>query len=180
MTLITKFATYGNFLIGASYDDIMDIDLDVQYVFDSCLYPQGAKDLVAFWGYKGAVNPCYKIGKWQKKYSKDNACRVWSESTRKRVATQVPLIKNWEIYNLSYEDLPDVKATWFIDPPYQYNKKKYTFNDIDYHKLANWTKERKGLAIACDKQGADWLDFKVLKEHRAFSEKKYNEMIYIK
>ena len=52
-----------------------------------------------------------------------------------------------------------MEATWFIDPPYQYGGNHYVVNDVDYHELAAWCKQRKGQVIVCENTKATWLDF---------------------
>ena len=60
-----------------------------------------------------------------------------------------------------YKSLPNVKATWFIDPPYQ-TKGGYVISDVDYFELGKWCKSRKGQVIVCENAEADWLDFNPL------------------
>jgi hypothetical protein len=63
----------------------------------------------------------------------------------------------------SYEDAPDVEATWFIDPPYQHaNRRGYLCKGIDYARLSDWCRSRRGQVIVCEQEGADWLPFKPL------------------
>ena len=38
----------------------------------------------------------------------------------KNIANQLENIRHWKIIHGSYEDLENVEATWFIDPPYQF------------------------------------------------------------
>lgn len=65
----------------------------------------------------------------------------------------------------SYLDLPDVEATWFIDPPYQKaNRRGYREGapGIDFDQLASWCRSRRGQIIVCEQAGADWLPFEPL------------------
>jgi 16S rRNA G966 N2-methylase RsmD len=72
-------------------------------------------------------------------------------------------IKHWDIRNESFENAPDIDATWYIDPPYSGNGGKYyTNNKIDYKFLGEWCKNRKGQVIVCENEGADWLPFESL------------------
>jgi hypothetical protein len=71
-------------------------------------------------------------------------------------------IKNWSITLVSYEQLPNLEATWFIDPPYQKGGKAYQENKIDYSHLAGWCKSRRGQVIVCENDGGDWLPFRPL------------------
>lgn len=85
------------------------------------------------------------------------------ERDLKRIAKNLFKIKHWVIKEGSYEDLENEEATWFIDPPYQYGgEHQYKFGNkqIDFIKLAEWCKSRKGQSIVCETTKADWLDFK--------------------
>jgi len=77
-------------------------------------------------------------------------------------------VKHWTVLNSSYEDLENVEATWFIDPPYQFGGKYYHSSAsnkfIDYQKLAEWCKNRNGEIIVCENSKADWLPFDPLAE----------------
>lgn len=75
-------------------------------------------------------------------------------------------IKHWEIKLGSYDELENVEATWFIDPPYEFGGHEYKCSNknIDFNKLAEWCKERNGQAIVCENTKATWLPFKPMKE----------------
>jgi len=75
-------------------------------------------------------------------------------------------IKHWEIKLGSYDELENVEATWFIDPPYEFGGHEYKCSNknIDFDKLAEWCKERNGQAIVCENTKATWLTFKPMKE----------------
>ena len=86
----------------------------------------------------------------------------WGERVRQTIASQVDLIRHWEVYNASYEDLPfSGEAAWFIDPPYQRQGQHYRFGaaGIDYPALGEWCRTRPGQVIVCENKGADWLPF---------------------
>ena len=75
-------------------------------------------------------------------------------------------IKHWEIKLGSYDEIENVEATWFIDPPYQFGGHEYKCSNknIDFDKLAKWCRERKGQSIVCENTKADWLPFKPMTE----------------
>ncbi len=77
-----------------------------------------------------------------------------------RIAKQVNNIKHWQIILGDYRELDNVKATWFIDPPYQYGGEHYVHSDIYYPGLAEWCRRRWGQVIVCENTKADWMDFK--------------------
>jgi 16S rRNA G966 N2-methylase RsmD len=89
----------------------------------------------------------------------------------KKIAGDLHKIKHWKIELGSYEDLPNEKATWFIDPPYQFGGHVYPMSNkfIDYPALAKWSAERKGQIIVCENTKADWMDFKPMKRQRGSS-----------
>jgi site-specific DNA-adenine methylase len=80
-----------------------------------------------------------------------------------RIANDLYKIKHWTILNKSYSELENERATWFVDPPYQF-KKWYRDNNIDYQSLAGWCKGRIGQVIVCENSYASWLDFEPLVE----------------
>ena len=82
----------------------------------------------------------------------------------KKTASNLNKIKHWKIYNESFENSENIKATWFIDPPYQFGGEHYkeSSKKIDFKKLANWCKSRQGQVIVCENTKADWLNFNPL------------------
>jgi len=99
---------------------------------------------------------------------------------RRRIERSTNRIKNWEINHGSYEQAPNIEATWFIDPPYQLliinptrtlqdqsgNAYRYGQSTINYAQLAAWCKTRQGQTIVCEQQPAAWLPFKPFKPQR--------------
>lgn len=98
----------------------------------------------------------------------------------RRIADMVPKIKHWQILQGDYTDAPDVEATWFIDPPYVNLKRGYAYRGIDYNKLADWCKSRKGQVIACEQEGANWLSFQQLREVRTTNNTKKMEVVWLR
>lgn len=84
------------------------------------------------------------------------------------IAENLFKIKHWDIKHGDYVTLENEKATWFIDPPYQFGGQYYKFGNknIDFTELGNWCKSRDGEIIVCENHKADWLNFKPLKEMR--------------
>ena len=84
----------------------------------------------------------------------------------KRIAKEIYKIKHWKIKLGSFDEIDNVEATWFIDPPYQFGGHEYKFSNkqIDFINLAEWCKSRNGQAIVCENTKADWLPFKPMKE----------------
>lgn len=78
----------------------------------------------------------------------------------KNIASQLWKIKHWKIELGTYEDIPNQKATWFIDAPYQKNRgEHYKHSNIDFEFLKKWTVQREGQIIVCESGEADWLPF---------------------
>ena len=82
------------------------------------------------------------------------------------IANQLYKIKHWNIIQLSYEDLKNENATWFIDPPYQFGGEHYkeSSKNINFTELSEWCKSRNGQVIVCENTKADWLPFKPMVE----------------
>lgn len=100
------------------------------------------------------------------KKSPGNFCD-WDEKHRKLLSEELYKIKHWDIREESYENAQNFDATWFIDAPYSPNSdnfggKYYVNNKIDYTKLSEWCKERKGQVIVCENVNSTWLPFRPL------------------
>lgn len=119
------------------------------------IMPDGpARDLAGFWCSGGAFAPITRPTAW----GRDSYARL-----RERVAQEVHHIRRWTVLEGSYESLPDIEATWFVDPPYQGRagaKYRRGSKEIDYASLGEWCRTRRGLTIVCDAVGADWLDWR--------------------
>lgn len=91
----------------------------------------------------------------------------WGAKRRARIARQVDAIKHWVIVEGDYTSLPNYKATWFVDPPYEKAGKSYRFHDIDRAALGEWCLSRNGQLIVCEAVGATWLPFRELGNFKA-------------
>jgi len=104
--------------------DISQIDLDKAH-----------KDLIGFCINRGSIVPKSIVQKWSCQVaSKPN----WASTTAfslQRIAKLLPEIKHWKTQIGDYKNLPDIEATWFIDPPYQFGGEHYSVNGIDYSEL---------------------------------------------
>ena len=117
-----------------------------------------ARTLLGFKIGQGSQSPRDKCSPW--------GANEWDEKAREKLAIQVELIRHWKIIEGDYTKAPDVKATWFIDPPYQVEGFRYmaSGNAIDFPALGAWCRSRKGLVMVCENAGADWLPFVPLYE----------------
>ena len=117
--------------------------------------PKEAKYLIGFCINRGSIAP-KNIASGFNNWNQDKI----------RIANNVFKIKHWEVIKGSYEDLLNENATWFIDPPYEFGGEHYKEStaNIDFGKLGNWCKSRKGQVIVCENTKAQWLDFKPMKD----------------
>ena len=102
----------------------------------------------------------------------------WSQKKKEMIASQLHAIKHWKIEQCSYEQIPNRKATWYIDPPYEAAGSRYRHNKMDYPALAKWCQEREGQVIVCEQFPAKWMDFIPLKHGRNASNKTYTEVAW--
>jgi len=102
----------------------------------------------------------------------------WTERKRKMIADQLQYIRHWTVEKLSYDQIPNRQATWFIDPPYEEGGKRYRHNKIDYLMLGEWCKKRTGQVMVCEQDNAKWLDFKHFNAFRNASNKDYKELLW--
>jgi hypothetical protein len=152
-----------NYLIHVSPDEIRGLPVVFDHV-DELNVCQEAKSLIGFWLNKGTVQPSKSPSKWMRDYQvKQPGCTYWSPAVTERIAQQVPFIRHWTISLASYETIPNMKSTWFIDPPYQVAGRAYRFHDINYPALGEWCQSRAGQVVVCENAGAEWLQFRTFR-----------------
>jgi site-specific DNA-adenine methylase len=78
-----------------------------------------------------------------------------------RIANDLHKIRHWKLILGDYRTIANFPATWYIDPPYQFQH-EYVHNNIDYTTLAEWCKSRQGQVIVCENSHANWMNFKPL------------------
>lgn len=120
---------------------------------------QEAKWLLGFWIVKGQSSPGYIPSPWMKL----GAISCWGDKVRERVASQLRYIRHWRVKEVSYKSLPNMEATWFVDPPYQKAGSEYKFKVFDYERLGKWCRTRLGQVIVCEAEGVDWLPFRTFR-----------------
>ena len=145
--------------------EIMSIPAEVPGMVDDLAICEEARWLVGFWCNKGTASPCKSASKWMRSGTRPNS--FWGSTIRERIALQVEAIQHWQVIEGSYDQAPDVPATWFVDPPYQDMGKYYRHRKVDYEQLATWCKTREGQVMVCEQQGAGWLPFKPFATIRA-------------
>lgn len=148
------------YLIQATSEEILSLPLydGTWETLDDLNIPQEQKWLIGWHMNKGTSRPSKSPSKWMRTTDVLGE-NYWGPGLRARIARQVPLIKHWEIRHGSYEELPDIPATWFVDPPYMVAGKGYRMNNVDYKHLGQWSQQRSGQVIVCENAGADWLPF---------------------
>lgn len=146
------------YLIGASEAEILALPDDFQHVNELDIVP-GAKNLIGFWLGKGKSSPGLSRSKWAREYRASLNCKVWGAPVRRRIASQLPKIRHWEVIDGDYTTAPDIAAHWFVDPPYSVAGRAYPVRDVDYTVLAEWARNRQGFVQVCENEGATWLPF---------------------
>lgn len=155
-----KICELWDYLIHVKATEIENLPIKFNHI-DDLKIPAGAKHLLGFWIAKGTASPRKSPSAWQREYGPvSTCCKVWGNAAKQRVMCQLDGIRYWKIIQGSYKEAPDIKATWFVDPPYAVAGKNYPNSNVDYVDLALWLKTRKGKAIICENKGAAWLDFK--------------------
>jgi hypothetical protein len=102
----------------------------------------------------------------------------WIGQLKRTILWHSDHIKHWKVTCRAYADLPNERATWYIDPPYQGVPNGYRCGVPDYRHLAGWCRWRRGQVIVCEGEGANWLPFRFLANHRAVSGKMYAELVW--
>ena len=142
---IVKFTTLKNYLIFLQPNDNLN-----NYTFDC----EEAKMLMGFIIAKGVERPRCKPTE-RATVGRPNTINF----TLNKIKGNLHKIKHWTILHGSYLELKNEKATWFIDPPYQFGGSSYVENKIDFSQLSEWCKTRIGQSIVCENTKADWLPF---------------------
>jgi site-specific DNA-adenine methylase len=97
-------------------------------------------------GFATGVSRCQPVNRISSFGAKKGGTAV----VKKYLLALVGNISHWKITNLSYEELPNKRATWFIDPPYQYFGHHYKFKEMDFGFFGDWCRERKGQLMVCE------------------------------
>lgn len=149
-----------DYLLNVDPTEIMELPNmpEVGDSVDNYSLPQEAKWLIGFWLNRGSAQP--KKSRTAFSARTDRAQLLWGTKAKERIASQLPIIEEgWTITEGGYERAGNDEATWLIDPPYADKGKHYRFPLTDFDTLAAWSKQRKGLVMVCEQEGADWLPF---------------------
>lgn len=149
------------FLINASKQDILSLPrfekgLDLRNLNLS----KGQKNFCGYWASRGSNTPRNIVSTFAMGNSNGSE---YFENIKYLVSENLYKIKHWKVKQIGYSELTEnIKATWFIDPPYKEGGKHYIHNLIDYENLKNWSLNRNGEIIVCENIEASWLPFKHL------------------
>lgn len=166
------------YLIRVTPKEILQLpDIQIDQTVDDLGVCEEARYLIGWWLNGGSAQPKKSPGSWMRKtieyggtgWVTGGGQLSWGERVRQRIASQIEYIRHWTFIESTYEDAPDIEATWFIDPPYIEAGKYYRYNShgIDYAHLGQWCKERKGQVMVCENVGANWLPFDYFRDIQA-------------
>lgn len=169
------------YLIRVTPEEILSLpDVQNDQTVDDLLLTQEQRWLIGFWLNKGTVQPCKRPSAWMRQGIRPNS--QWGQAIKERIASQLGSIRHWRVIEGNYTVLPDVNATWFVDPPYQQQGNHYLFKVPNFESLGEWCQRRKGQLIVCEAEGATWLPFKPFREIKSSEaksgSKKFKEGIY--
>lgn len=168
------------YLIRVSSAEILSLpDLGPYDTVDDLKVCQEAKWLIGFWLNSATSSPRKSPSAWMRSGIRPGC--FWGTRVRQTIASQVDGIRHWTILEGGYETLPNVSATWFIDPPYQHAGRHYTFGStlLDYVHLGAWCRARNGQIIVCESAGAAWLPFTPLASIKTARRRRSQEAIWI-
>jgi len=132
------------------------------------------RKLMGFWSETAQAQPRDSVTTFSQFYNS-------KRDIRKQTADQLYKIRHWKIVCGDYREIENTKATWFIDPPYQFGgEHQYKFGNkqIDFVKLAEWCKSRNGQIIVCENTKADWLPFYPARKHQGAANTNTTEAIW--
>jgi site-specific DNA-adenine methylase len=158
--------TVWQYLFSASWKEVMELPI-VTSMNDERLkdIPDGARNLIGFNMNTGVSSPAKTLSARHRKNRETKDYESgWSVGHRLRCADQAEEIQSldWTIIPGDYTLAPDIRACWYIDPPY-FNQagKQYPMHlkPEEYPPLGEWCKKRQGQTMVCENEGATWLPF---------------------
>ena len=136
--LDVRVAAVWQYLLQASSKDILALPdlMEGQSLDEFQSLTQAERRLIGF-----ALRPDSGPRKTAGKYNRWPANKPY-------VASVVPRIKHWRFIHGDYRTLdallPNSKASWFVDPSFQTGGEFYRHHEIDYPRLQEWCRQRKG------------------------------------
>lgn len=157
--------TLWDWLIKCSAADVSAIPSSFEDIDQVLALERPQRLLVGFWVAKGRAEVSGQLSPWYFQHRNEIDCKVWGPAVKARILKQKPSITGWRAFPLSYDEIPDFKAHWHVDPPYAGSVgRRYPHSDINYSELAAWCRSRRGSVDVCENDGADWLPFERLCE----------------
>lgn len=161
VVLVERFATVAalwRWLIRIHPKEILALpDIEAGEMIPGLDVCDEAKALIGFWANAACEKPRLQMSKWAKAATHQ---LYWGPRVRSRIVEQVAQIRHWTVIEGDYTEAPDVRATWFVDPPYNNSAgSRYVHAGLDYRRLGDWCRVRKGQTIVCENEGATWLPF---------------------
>jgi hypothetical protein len=150
-----------DYLIHAKASEIRQLPIGIRHMDDCPELCQEAKWLIGWWFHKAGAAPANAPSAWNRNWN--GLSLFWGTELRERIARTVDIIDHWKITHGEYFQIPNQRASWFIDAPYDNPAgEHYTHgrDGIDYHHLGVWCKDRQGQTIVCEGPEARWLDFR--------------------
>jgi hypothetical protein len=171
-----EIAALWRWLIRVSVDEVMSLPLDPTHIGNDNITDE-ARILIGMWCARGRTRPARTLNSsWFK--SGRYPSSFWGEYVRNRIAQQVTQIRHWRLIEGDYSSAPDVRATWFFDPPY-IGARHYLARVENYAALADFCRTRSGLVIVCEQRGAEWLPFKKFRAAKSIARGSYHEVVHI-
>lgn len=175
-----KVATTWRYLLSATPEQVLALpDLKVGQSTADLGICEGAQYLIGWWC--GFAQHCprrtmhTKGREWEAKGYR----RMWGQRVRERIAEQLPAIAHWSLIEGSYEQAPNITATWFVDPPYVGKAGQRYRTSFDQHtELAQWCHSRAGQVVVCEAVGATWLPFEPLATQTGHQKRMYMEAVW--
>jgi hypothetical protein len=119
--------------------------------------------LMGMWVQLATASPRQTMTKWQHGDGRPvDQAYCWGRRVRARIASQLHAIRHWVAVCSDYTTAPNLRATWYIDPPYTGTGRRYPHHELDYAALGEWCRARRGQVIVCESADADWLPFERL------------------
>lgn len=145
------------YLIRATQNEVRRLPVDPDRLGDA---PQEARWLIGFWMQHGRTTPATRPSAWM--LSGERRDSYWGPVVRELIAQTVPKIRHWTVEMTEWPGVPDVEATWFVDPPYNNAAGRcYSYQLREpYQRLGDWCRTRRGQVIVCENAGAAWLPFR--------------------
>lgn len=152
----------------ATESEIRDIPVDIPVGTDirSLGLTHGASLLLKHWQRTNNVGTCWTVSPW------GNASGQWTANKRARISEEHAGVRHWKVcgsdWSSAFAD-ESGPATWFVDPPYEFNY-RYRQPPIDYNDLAASVMAASGQAIVCEAicpktgKSPSWLPFSPWKE----------------